>query len=420
MALHIQTDRRLIRAATSSTRYLLLRVTAPASPARGRRPVNVSLVLDRSGSMADGRKFALARDAVERSLMLLRPDDRFSLVVYDEMIDVLMPSALATSESRRFAMAVLRDIQPRGSTNLSGGWLRGCEQAAQFANEEQISRCLLLTDGLANKGLTDREELALHAGELRRRNVSTSTFGVGADFDERLLRDMAHEGGGNFYFIEDQSQITSMLTGELGEALEVTLKRASVNLALPSGAEAVCLNTFRQATLHDRNEVRVELGDLVSSQEVDVVVRLSFPPGALGADASVDVAVASASELVPDAERRMTWTYATHEDNELQPRNAEVERAVAQLFAARARSEATEANRVGRYRIATEVLEKADAMIKDFAGDDPEVIAMLAQLKAESVQYGAPMTAMAMKRSYQQADLEQKSRTVFGSARRKK
>jgi Ca-activated chloride channel family protein len=336
------------------------------------------------------------------------------------MIDVLMPSALATSESRRFAMAVLRDIQPRGSTNLSGGWLRGCEQAAQFANEEQISRCLLLTDGLANKGLTDREELALHAGELRRRNVSTSTFGVGADFDERLLRDMAHEGGGNFYFIEDQSQITSMLTGELGEALEVTLKRASVNLALPSGAEAVCLNTFRQATLHDRNEVRVELGDLVSSQEVDVVVRLSFPPGALGADASVDVAVASASELVPDAERRMTWTYATHEDNELQPRNAEVERAVAQLFAARARSEATEANRVGRYRIATEVLEKADAMIKDFAGDDPEVIAMLAQLKAESVQYGAPMTAMAMKRSYQQADLEQKSRTVFGSARRKK
>lgn len=419
MTLHIQTDRRLVRAATSSTRYLLLRVTAPAAPARGRRPVNVSLVLDRSGSMAESRKFELAREAVDRALVMLHPDDRFSLVVYDEHVELLVPSALASSASRRRAIDALRDVHPGGSTNLSAGWLRGCEQAAEFAKDEQISRCLLLTDGLANRGLTDRDELALHAGELRRRNVSTSTFGVGADFDERLLRDMAHEGGGNFYFIESESQITSMLTGELGEALEVTLRRASVNLALPPGAEAVCLNTFRQVTLHDRNELRVELADLVSSQEVDVIVKLTLPPGAIGAEASVDVAIASASELVPGTEQRLTWTYASHEENELQPRNRDVERAVARLFAARAEAEATEANRVGLYSRALHVMEEADQLIKDYAGDDPEVGIIARVLRLGSAKYGQAMSKMALKASYQQADLVQKSRSASGAARRK-
>jgi Ca-activated chloride channel homolog len=420
MTLHIQTDRRLIRAATSSTRYLLLRVTAPAAPARGRRPINVSLVLDRSGSMSESRKFELAREAVDRALVMLHPEDRFSLIVYDQYVEVLMPSALATFEARRRTSQALRNVHPRGSTNLSAGWLRGCEQAAEFAGDEQISRCLLLTDGLANQGLTDREELALHSGELRRRNVSTSTFGVGANFDERLLHDMAQEGGGNFYFIEDGSQITSMLTGELGEALEVTLGRASVNLALPAGAEAVCLNTFRQVTLHDRNELRVELGDLVSSQEVDVVVKLTFPPGALGADAAVDAAVASASELVQGTERRLTWTYASHEDNELQPRNRDVERAVARLFSARAEAEATEANRVGHYSRAVRVLEEADQLIKDYAGDDPEVGIIASVLRLGTAKYGEAMSAMALKQSYQQADLMAKSRSITGAARRKK
>ena len=160
--------------------------------------MNVGIVLDRSGSMGDERKFGLAREAVEQSLRMLRPEDRFALVVYDTEVDVLMPSTKATPEAKRRALDALREIGPRAGTDLAGGWLRGCEQRAEFPYDDQVSRCLLLMDGLANHGITDRDELARHAGELRQRGVSTSTFAVGADFDERLLRDMAHEGGGNF------------------------------------------------------------------------------------------------------------------------------------------------------------------------------------------------------------------------------
>ena len=94
--------------------------------------------------------------------------------------------------------------------------MRGCEQVALHVGGDVVSRTLLLTDGLANVGVTDRFELETHAAELRRRGVATSTFGVGHDFDEALLEAMATAGGGNFYYIEDARQIADFMTSELG------------------------------------------------------------------------------------------------------------------------------------------------------------------------------------------------------------
>ncbi|HKW09319.1 MAG TPA: VWA domain-containing protein, partial [Gemmatimonadaceae bacterium] len=324
MTLAIQTDRTLIRAAASSTRYVLARITAPRAPERETRlPVNVGIVLDRSGSMEHERKFELAREAVQLSLRMLRSEDRFALVVYDGEVDVLMESTRATPEMQRRALDALRDIAPRDSTNLGGGWLTGCEQIAEFLSDDRVSRCLLLTDGLANQGITDRDELARHAGELRQRGVSTSTFGVGVQFDERLLRDMAHEGGGNFYFIEGASEIPAMITGELGETLEVTLRNASLVVTLPPGATAETLNRFRQTRVSEPNELQIELGDLVSGQELEVVVKVAFPSGEPGEQVSAVFELASAGDVIPGTERRQAWTYATHHDNDVQPRNRE-------------------------------------------------------------------------------------------------
>ena len=106
------------------------------------------------------RKFPLAVRAVEQSLKLLHNGDRFSLVVFDEMIDVLMPSTLATSDARKRAIRKLEQVQPRGSTDLCSGWMPGCEQMYEHVAEGTISRALMFTDGQGNNGETHHEGTA--------------------------------------------------------------------------------------------------------------------------------------------------------------------------------------------------------------------------------------------------------------------
>ena len=220
MNLDLSTDRSLIRAAARSTRYLHVSFTAPVAPSRaGRRPLTVAFVLDQSGSMA-GEKLGVARKAVNTALCMLKPDDLFSVVVYDDRVDVLVAATHATPEARRLAADRLAGIDARGTTDLCTGWLRGCDEVAEGVSPDRIARCLLLSDGLANTRTTDPGVLADRAAQLRNGFVVTSTLGVGAHFDERLMASMARAGGGNYYYIAQAGQIEDTLASELSEMLE--------------------------------------------------------------------------------------------------------------------------------------------------------------------------------------------------------
>jgi Ca-activated chloride channel family protein len=399
MTLSVRTDRKLVRAGARSTRYALVSFEAPVAPDKaGRRPVNVALVLDRSGSMG-GEKIRLAREAIRQALRTLRPADRFSLVVYDDRIDVIVVSTHATPEAVRNALARLEAIDARGNTNLGGGWLKGCEQVAEAVRgDETINRCLLATDGLANEGITDAGELSHHAGELRTRGVVTSTFGIGADFDENLLRGMADAGGGHFYFIEKAVQIPDCLTGELGEALEVVARDAVLHVEVPSGMEVEPLNALR----HGRTPqgIDIALGDLVSGQDVELVVKFRFPTASVGDTVVARFALADRDHALGDAWQANIWMYADHEENDRQDRDRVVDRAVARIYAARARAEALELNRKGNFEQARHVLDATRRKILEYAGDDPELRAIAEELVHEFEVVSAPMSAMQMKVGY--------------------
>ena len=129
MTLTALTDRHLVRAAQPETRHVLLTLTAPPPPKRAngkdaRPPVNVCFVLDRSGSMA-GHKIALARYAVDRAIDGLTGRDRFSVVVYDDQIEVIVDHAKATADAKHRAHVQLQGVDSRGYTALHGGWSRG-------------------------------------------------------------------------------------------------------------------------------------------------------------------------------------------------------------------------------------------------------------------------------------------------------
>jgi secreted protein with Ig-like and vWFA domain len=417
MKLHVESDRTLIRSAARSTRYVRVAFTAPqVERRRVRLPVNVALVLDRSGSMSGG-KLDLAREAAEAALALLNPDDRFAVVVYDDRVDVVAASGPATVSARSRAADRLRGIAPRGSTDLCAGWLTGCEQVGREIDEESIGRCLLLTDGLANHGITDHSELTRHAGELRSRGVATSTLGVGDDFDERLLQAMAEAGGGNAYYLRDAEQISEYLESEIGEALEVVARGATLVVGLPAGATARPLG--RQRARQSGHTLRIELDDLVSGQEVELVVAVRFPGGRDGSQADALFSLEDRDRALGATEQRLSWTYASHRENDHQPRELTVARAVARFYAAQARTEAVNRNRDGDLEAARKVLRATADRIRSYAGSDRELLDLVRELERESERYSeAVLAAPALKEAAYLNFAVARSRAADGKARR--
>jgi Ca-activated chloride channel homolog len=424
MSLTVFADRKLTRADDRTTRYALVNFVAPEAKQRTVRiPANVGLVLDRSGSMS-GDKIRLARLAVERAIAQLRPDDRFSLVVYDDQVEILQESTPASDDAKRHALGRLARIDARNSTDLFSGWMRGCEQVALHASTERINRVLLLTDGLANHGVTNRDEIVRHAGELFERGVQTSTFGVGADFDEHLLQDQADAAGGHFYFIESATQIPELLAGELGEALEVTVRRASLEVRVPSGVRASVLNRFRsrlepQSGARRDRALRVELGDLVSAQQISAVLELELPAGTIGDTIGVDVAVVDAEGVPCAAIAALSWTFAGLEENQAQPRDRRVDRQVALLWAAAARAEATECNRHGDYLRARQVLTEAARRVREHGGSDPGLNQIADDLLRDTERYAErPMEMAELKAAHFSAAMAMRERAPTGMAKR--
>lgn len=413
--MQLRTDRSLIRAAGESRRYLLLTFEAPAGGITTHRPpVNIALVLDRSGSMS-GAKIELVRVAANRALQMLNPEDRFSLVVFDDQIDVLVESCPASVESIRRADALLRGTDARNMTDLFTGWMKGCEQIAATATHSAMAKCLLLTDGLANQGVTDASEIARHADRLRELGVRTSTFGVGEDFDEVLLDRMAKSGGGQFYFIEKPQDIPDFMASELGETLEVVASDVRLELDLPAGARAEMLSDLAPVA-RTRNAWRV--GDLVASQQVSILVAVTFGRGDEGEEETITARVAGADAAEFNAQREITWKFASHRENDRQRRDVEVDRVVAAAYAARARHEALDANRKGDYQKARSVFRATAARIRSYANSDRILLETAASLENDQPMYEVEMASVDRKRRHYASANLLRHRDPNGRARR--
>lgn len=413
MNLTARTDRKLIRTTGGSIRYALLEFSAPKLERTSDRPrVNLAFVLDRSGSMS-GAKIALAKSAIQNALARLDDRDRFALIAYDDVVEMVTEGTQATAEAKSTALERLAGIDARGSTNLSDGWLRGCEQVAAGMSEGAVSRCLLLTDGLANVGIKDPEALRSHAAEIRARGVSTTTFGVGANFDELLLQSMADAGGGHFYYIDSAQKITDIITSEVGEALEVVARNAAIAAHTPE----VLVEQLSPLPFERTGEATlVALGDLVSEQSVQVVMKLTFPPGEAARQHEVTFRLTDRDGALGGASATLTWGYASHPQVDAQPRDRAVDRVVAQLYAARAREEAVRFDREGRFDAARHVLRGVAARIEIYAEDDVALRTVAAQLVEEQRDFAAAMSPQDRKRRHFESANMSRGRDVQGKA----
>ncbi|MFO0806319.1 MAG: VWA domain-containing protein [Gemmataceae bacterium] len=365
-----------VRSDAPTTLDVLLRISAPAPALNAARPpVNLGLVLDRSGSMASAKKLDYAREAAEFAVLQLLPTDRVSITIFDDHIETIVPNDFAERKDR--IVSALRGILPRNSTALHDGWKEGAKQVGGNLLKGGLNRVILLSDGLANVGETNNDVIASAVHRAARESVGTTTMGLGDDYNEDLLEAMARSGDGNYFHIEDSKQLPDIFQTEL-KGLMATFGRAvELGLAPQSGVHvADVLNDFEKTP-----QDRYKLANLVAGWPILAVVRLNVPP--LAAESALvrfelkwtqpdgaarNLAVSFSLPTVPGA----AWDALAA--------NVEVEEKAALLLSARYKKQATHAIDRGNPADAKAWLEKAKAVLSA-APPTAEVNTELAALK---------------------------------------
>lgn len=260
---------------SGGTLFLNISLALPVIKKPDRMPMNLSIVLDRSGSMADERKIDYAKSALATLIRQLSPNDILSVVIYDDVVEVLQPAGRV--RNREKLIRRIGEVFPRGSTNLGGGLVEGLQQVSRNANREFVNRVILFSDGLANQGVTDPHSLNNIARRYRHRGISVTTMGVGLDYNENLMAGLAEHGGGRYYFIESPRSIAHILHREFEAMTAILAQNAVLEITLGPGFEVV--DAIGYTWERQGNRCLIPLGDLSSGQAQDITLELRAPSG---------------------------------------------------------------------------------------------------------------------------------------------
>ena len=256
-------DQSILPAGSSLKTNILLRFRAEIAESP-RRHLNLSLVIDRSGSMA-GAPLHHALKAAESVVDQLEPDDIFSVVVYDDEVDsVVAPQAVTNKAALKNS---IRKVRAGGITNLSGGWLKGCEYVKTRLDPQKINRVLLLTDGHANMGIQDPKILTATSGQKAEEGIITTTLGFAQGFNEDLLIGMARAATGNFYFIQSIDEATEVFSIELDSLRAVVGQNLKVTLELADGVSLVDTLSLAKVSQNDASQAVLTLGELYEGED---------------------------------------------------------------------------------------------------------------------------------------------------------
>lgn len=194
---------------------LQMAMNSPIDPATVTKPpLDLVVVLDRSGSMADAGKMDYAKQGLRLLVEQLGDADTFTLVAFDNNVNTLFgPTAIGANRAQ--LTTIIDGIRPGGGTDIYDGLEAGYKAALSVGDETQQRRVIFLTDGLPTAGNTNHDQIKVMSAGYNDRYIGLTTIGLGSDVDAGLLRDLSEQGGGNFYFAEKPAAVQEVFTNEL-------------------------------------------------------------------------------------------------------------------------------------------------------------------------------------------------------------
>jgi Ca-activated chloride channel family protein len=266
----VRVDRSKVVCGQENNLYLHVQLSGLPVRTTERQPLNLCLVLDKSGSMNADNKWGYLRMAVDKVARTLTPLDRLAIVMYDSDVRTVQRPEFVEEPER--ILGRIRYVSPGGSTNLYGGLERGCRLMEDYVSPDRVTRVILVSDGLANVGPSQPLDLRRLASRYCEKGIYVSTIAVGNDFYHDMMVGIAEASLSNFYFVQSPDAIEEAVSQELRGALSVAARDIKVEIELPRGVvleEAL----DKDVTVRD-GRIIVTFPDLYGHQQRNVTLRL--------------------------------------------------------------------------------------------------------------------------------------------------
>lgn len=240
-----------------------------------RLPTDFVVVLDRSGSMSGKNKMTYAHKAIESLLWQMNEQDRFSLVTFDDRVEIPVPLRTVTQARKSEIISLVKGVTPRGSTNLGAGLQKGMLILKGRHHIHNAKRLIIISDGMTNAGITSTPRLNKIASGAVNGEFVISTIGVGLDFNEELLSSLADHGTGNYHFLEKVAKLDKILADEFYGASQILAKQLRLELNLHPAIQVVDASGY--PLTRDQGKVIVQAGHLYQKQKKSFFVTLRLP-----------------------------------------------------------------------------------------------------------------------------------------------
>ena len=267
-------DRPVLMADEEQTVYLRVGLRGcPSNILEERVPVNVSIVIDKSGSMNSGGKIQAAKEAAILALHRLKSKDIVSVILYDSDVEVLVPATKMTNRDR--IIGKIRSIKAGGSTALYAGVQTGAEELRKFLSNERVNRVVLLSDGLANVGPDSPKALGNLGADLIDEGISVTTIGMGNGYNEDLMSNLAYKSDGGHYFCEEADELAGIFDQEFGRALSVVAQKVIIEITCPEGIKPIRL-LGREGSINGQT-IKLDMNHIYSEHEKYALLEVKTP-----------------------------------------------------------------------------------------------------------------------------------------------